>query len=149
MRIFTFFPLLTIPVGFYNFIVFLAYLMGGPEGERAAERAAAFANERLSVRMPTGGLWEITTGDILLAVALVLLFVELLKSTSNGRHAIVNHALSLLLFIVCLVEFLILPQFATSVFFLIMLMTLLDVLAGVVVAIIAVQRQEYGGDYAD
>ena len=51
-----------------------------------------------------------------------------------------NHAVSMILFIVCLVEFLLHPNFATSAFFIVMVMTLLDVLAGVVVTIVSARR---------
>jgi hypothetical protein len=71
---------------------------------------------------------------------MVLLFVELLKSTHTGAEAIINHGLSLILFIICLIQFLLIPGFATSVFFLIMVMTLLDVLAGVIVTIVSARR---------
>ena len=73
-------------------------------------------------------------------LSLILLFVELLKSTSSQWVAIVNHTLSMVLFVVCLVEFLLLPGFAGSVFFLILTMVLLDVLAGFIVTIIASRR---------
>jgi hypothetical protein len=53
---------------------------------------------------------------------------------------IFNHALSMLVFIICLIEFLLVPAFSTSVFFIIMAMALLDVLAGVVVTIISARR---------
>ena len=71
---------------------------------------------------------------------LVVLFIELLKSTTSRRIAIINHALSMILFIVCLVEFLLAPAFATSTFFLITVMVLLDVLAGFIVTIVAARR---------
>ena len=44
------------------------------------------------------------------------------------------------LFIICLVEFLMFEGFATSVFFLIMLMTLMDVMAGFMVTIASARR---------
>lgn len=144
MSMFTFFPLLAIPVVFYNVIVGVGSIFGAGEGGEGAAAAGAglnrFADERFTVHMPTGGEWIVTSGDILLTVALVLLFVELLKSTSTGRSAIANHALSLVLFIVCLIEFLLWPPFATSVFFLITVMTLLDVLAGFIVTIVTARR---------
>jgi hypothetical protein len=90
--------------------------------------------------MTSGSPWPISLGDLLLAFALVVLFVELLKSTTSRRIAIINHSLSMILFIVCLVEFLLAPAFATSVFFLLTLMVLLDVLAGFIVTIIAARR---------
>jgi hypothetical protein len=90
--------------------------------------------------------WVVSFGDLMVLVALVLLFIELLKSTSTGTSAIFNHALSMLVFIICLVEFLLHPAFATSVFFLIMIMSLLDVLAGVVVTIVSARRDvEFAG----
>jgi predicted neutral ceramidase superfamily lipid hydrolase len=84
--------------------------------------------------------WLVSLGDLILAVALVVLFIELLKSTTSRRVAIINHSLSMILFIVCLVEFLLAPAFATSTFFLLTLMVLLDVLAGFIVTIVAARR---------
>ena len=64
-----------------------------------------------------------------------------LKSTSSRRVAIINHSLSMILFIVCLIQFLLFGAFATSTFFLITLMVLLDVLAGFIVTIVASRRE--------
>ncbi|HHI89085.1 MAG TPA: hypothetical protein ENK01_03945, partial [Hellea balneolensis] len=76
----------------------------------------------------------------LIALSLCMLFFELLKSTGIGRAAIMNHAFSMVLFIICLVEFLMFGAFATSVFFLIMLMALMDVMAGFMVTIASARR---------
>lgn len=96
---------------------------------------------------PMGSVhWTVSFGDLMVLIALLLLFIELLKSTSTGTSAIFNHALSMLVFIICLVEFLLHPAFATTVFFLIMIMSLLDVLAGVVVTIVSARRDvEFAG----
>lgn len=78
---------------------------------------------------------------------MTFLFLEILKSTSTGTATIVNHGISLLLFILCLVQFLLMPNFATSTFFILMSMTLLDVLAGVIVTIVSARRDfGVGGD---
>ncbi len=90
--------------------------------------------------MASGGLWPITLGDLFLAGSLMVLFVELLKSTNSRNIAIINHSLSMILFVVCLVEFLLLRGFSTSVFFLMLLMVLLDVLAGFIVTIVSSRR---------
>ena len=82
-----------------------------------------------------------SVGDLLLAGALVVLFIEVVKSTASRRIAVVNHGLSMGLFVICLVELLLAPAFATSTFFLITLMVLLDVLAGFIVTIAAARRQ--------
>jgi len=124
-------PLLVIPVILYNIVV----LTGG----------AALADERLreplfSIGMASGAQWNVGAGDMILFLALILLFFELLKSTSSQKVAIVNHALSMILFVICLVEFLLLRGFATSTFFLIVAMVMLDVLAGFIVTIIAARK---------
>jgi len=141
--IFNVFPLVLIPVLTYNIWAF---------GSTAANNnnADVVRGHLMDawVRMPmaSGVEWVITFGDVMVLMALLLLFIELLKSTSTGTAAIFNHALSMLVFIICLVEFLLHPAFATSVFFVIMIMALLDVLAGVVVTIISARRDvEFAG----
>ena len=129
-------PLLVLPVALYNGAV-LVGLEGGFSAPDAAER---LAEPVFSVPMASGALWTVGLGDLLVIAALAVLFVELLKSTSSRGAAVVNHGLSMALFIGCLVEFLLLEAFATSGFFLILLMVLLDVLAGFVVSITAARR---------
>ena len=129
-------PLLLIPVVIYNIVVLF-----GVSGQGAYLGADAMLREPLfSVSMTSGASWDVGVGDLILFLSLLLLFFELLKSTSSQKVAIVNHALSLVVFIVCLVEFLLLKGFATSTFFLILTMVMLDVLAGFIVTIIAARR---------
>ena len=63
-----------------------------------------------------------------------------MNSTTSHRVVIINHALSMMLFVACLVEFLLAPAFATSTFFLLTLMVVLDVLAGFIVTIASTRR---------
>lgn len=126
-------PLLILPVAAYNLLALLGDGFSAADGGR-------LDGPMLYVSMASGGRWGVSLGDVLVFGALCVLFVELLKSTSSRRHAIVNHGLSMLLFVVCLVEFLLLPAFATSTFFLISTMVLLDVLAGFTVSIMAARK---------
>ena len=130
----------------------MAFVFGG--GNADAETAEAMvegaktfspmldnlANGLFSVPMISGVHWKVTSGDALLLFAVGMLFFEIVKATSTGTSTIFNHALSMVIFIICLVEFLLFPQFATSVFFIITMMTLLDVLAGVMVTIVSARR---------
>jgi len=129
-------PLLVVPVVIYNLVI----LLGGSAPDAVLGQASVLSEVLFRVPMTSGAVWSISVGDLILFLSLILLFVELLKSTSSQRVAIVNHALSMVLFVVCLVEFLLLPGFAGSVFFLILTMVLLDVLAGFIVTIIASRR---------
>ena len=108
------------------------------EVEAKREAVAVLVSPGRSDACPEG--FAVAFGDVLVLLALILLFIELLKSTSTGTAAIFNHALSMLVFIICLVEFLLHPAFATSTFFVILVMALLDVLAGFIVTIIASRR---------
>jgi hypothetical protein len=141
--IFNVFPLILIPVLTYNIWAFGSTAANNNNAEIVRENLThAWAR----IPMASGVEWTVAFGDVMVLMALLLLFIELLKSTSTGTAAIFNHALSMLVFIICLVEFLLHPAFATSVFFVILVMSLLDVLAGVVVTIISARRDvEFAG----
>ena len=128
-------PLLVIPVILYNIVVLTGLGGGGLQAADEALRQAMF-----SIPMTSGASWNVGVGDLILFLSLILLFFELLKSTSSQKVAIVNHALSMILFVVCLVEFLLIRGFATSTFFLIVSMVMLDVLAGFIVTIISARK---------
>lgn len=147
MAIFGIFPLLTVPVIIYNLMAFV--FSKRPEitddaanigSQKAAAMVQTLQQPMVSLPMVSGANWTMTGGDLLILISLIFLFVEILKSTSTGTATIMNHAVSMILFIVCLVEFLLFPQFATSIFFVLTMMTLLDVLAGVVVTIVSARR---------
>lgn len=145
--IFGIFPLLVIPVILYNLIALVGG--GSVETTNAAGQLISsvqapingLLNERfLGLPMISGVEWVLTKGDAIVLLAVTFLFLEILKSTSTGTATIINHGISLLLFIICLVQFLLMPNFATSTFFILMSMTLLDVLAGVIVTIVSARR---------
>jgi len=136
-------PLLVIPVVIYVLVVLTGGLLN-TEGVVAAE--AALRNPIFSIPMVSGTPWNVGAGDLILFLSLILLFFELLKSTSSQKVAIVNHALSMILFIGCLVAFLLVKGFTTSTFFLILTMVMLDVLAGFIVTIISARKDlDFGG----
>ena len=129
------FPLLALPVALYNLVLLT---MSG--GVSTADAPGQLGAPLFTIHMTSGGAWPVSLGDLFLAGSLIVLFIELLKSTNSRNMAIINHSLSMVLFVACLVEFLLLKGFATSVFFLITLMVLLDVLAGFIVTIVASRR---------
>ncbi|MEM9601058.1 MAG: hypothetical protein AAF926_08550 [Pseudomonadota bacterium] len=142
MRALSIFPLMIVPVIIYNLMALSGQALSSIDAMR--ER---LDTDFMTVAMASGVNWSITPGHALTALALVCLFFELIKSTGTGRAAVMNHAFSLILFIVCLVQFLLMPAFATSVFFIVGIMTLLDVLAGFMVTI-ASARRDFGVDAA-
>ncbi|HWV20530.1 MAG TPA: hypothetical protein VN036_05850 [Devosia sp.] len=123
-------PLLVVPFVLYNIAVFL-FFGGNPVNWGAG---------LFSIPMPSGMPWAITAGDLLLVVGIVALFFEVLKSTQTARNSIIEHMLSMLLFVVFLVEFLLVGAASSSVFFLLMVMSLIDVVAGFTVSITSASR---------
>jgi hypothetical protein len=135
-------PLLMIPVILYNIVV----LTGVVGGAGAVAADGSLRDVLFTIPMTSGASWNVGVGDMILFLSLILLFFELLKSTSSQKVAIVNHALSMILFVICLVEFLLIKGFATSTFFLIVTMVMLDVLAGFIVTIISARKDlDFGG----
>jgi hypothetical protein len=126
----TAFPTLALPVAFYA----VAAAFGG-DGFRESIDANV-----LQFPMPAGVVWELSWGEVIVLAGLVALFIDLLKVTGSGTASIVNHILSALVFVVCLIFFLITPAFVTSPFFLLTFMCLLDLIAGFTITIIAARR---------
>ena len=120
----------SVPLLAFVVMAYVAFASGG----------ADFALTRFTVAMPSGGEWQISLGDMMLAFSLFVLFFEILKSTRTGGNSVVDHALSMIVFVVCLILFLIWPPAGTSLFFLIMLTTLIDVIAGFSVTIRSARR---------
>ena len=123
-------PLLLIPLIAYNFFVFL-FMQGNPAG---------WAAKLIEIPMVSGVQWVLTAGDLMLVGGLVCLFFEVLKSTNIGRASVVEHMLSTLVFVIFLVEFLLVGAAASSVFFILMIMAIFDVVAGFTVSISSATR---------
>jgi membrane-anchored protein YejM (alkaline phosphatase superfamily) len=121
------FPLLLIPFAIYNII---AFLMPG----------VAWSSVVSSVHMMSGVDWTMTTGDVLVALAILLLCGEVMKSSRISRRTIIDHALSLILFLGMLIEFILVKQAATATFFLLLVVGFIDVLGGFAFTLRSAQR---------
>ena len=73
-------------------------------------------------------------------IGLVLLFVEVMKSTRTSNVSVIDHLLSTFVFVAFLVEFLLVRGAGHSVFFTLMVISLVDVLAGFSVSLRAAGR---------
>ena len=111
-------PLLIIPFAIYNII---ALLMPG----------VRWTDQIAGISMMSGATWTITPEDALITLAILLLFVEIFKaSRTSSSRSLIDHMLSMLLFIAMLIEFLLVAVAATSTFFLLMMITFVDVIGG-------------------
>jgi hypothetical protein len=122
-------PLTLIPLVAYNLFAFNGN--GVPD---------TWATEVFSVDMISGARFTMVTGDVLITGALVALFIEILKATRIGTVSLTDHIFSILAFIVYLVEFLLFDFAATSVFFILMVIALIDGIAGFSITIAGARR---------
>lgn len=120
-------PLLIIPLAIYNILVFL---MPGTD----------WATQLTTVHMMSGALWTISMEEGFIALSLLFLFFEIIKSTRITSRSIIDHMLSMLLFAVSLAEFLLVQQAGNSTFAILLCVMLLDVVAGFSVSVRVAQR---------
>ena len=126
------FPKMLIAVLVYNVLILAGGAMDHPAG--------TVLERNVPVTVFSGDIWKISLGDGLVILALMLLFVEIIKATRTSRREILNHALSTLTLAGALVEFIVVKGVGTSTFFLITLMCLFDVVAGYTVSIVSARR---------
>ncbi len=137
LKILRLIPLLLLLLIAYNLVILFA---GEPTDANPDPVLKMFTTPLFSIPMLSGGLWTFTLEHLFLAGGLLFLFFELIKATSIGGAAIAEMAISTLVFIVFLVEFLLVAPASTSLFFLLMMMTLIDVIAGYVIGIKVARR---------
>jgi hypothetical protein len=121
------FPLLLVPFAIYNIV---AFLMPGVSWTAAVT----------TVRMASGADWAMSAGDLLVTLGVLMLFGEVMKSTRIGIRTVVDHALSLVVFLAMLVEFMLVKQCATATFFLLLVISFIDILGGFAVTLRSAQR---------
>jgi hypothetical protein len=113
------FPLLLIPLAICNIIVFL---MPG----------VLLTEPVLTLILMSGVPWPVTLGDTLLALGIILLLFEIIKGARPGGKYLTDHFLSLVVFGGAAAEFVMLPQFGSSTYFMLTLLALVDLLSGFV-----------------
>ncbi len=121
------FPLLIIPFAIYNIF---AFLFGVTDWTGAVA----------SIHIVSGAQWSISCGDMLIGFGIFVLFVEMLKATRIGVRSIIDHMLSMVIFVVMLIEFLLVQRAGTSTFFLLMVIAFVDVLGGFTITIRTAER---------
>ena len=121
------FPLLLVPFAIYNIV---AFLMPG----------VSWSSTLTTVHLASGADWTMSASDMLITLAVLLLFGEVMKSTRIGMRTVVDHGLSLILFLGMLVEFLLVKQAASATFFLLLVISFIDVIGGFAVTLRSAQR---------
>ncbi len=106
----------------------------------AAISMAALDSTLLSFGLLSGAAFLFLVKDVLILAGLILLYAELSKATRTTNVSIADHTLSLGLLVICLVELIVVPFCGTATFFLLTVMTAIDVIAGFTITITGAKR---------
>jgi hypothetical protein len=120
------FPLLIIPFVLYNMIAFLLSL--------------EFSTPLFNVPLLSERSMSVNTGDMLVILAVLLLYLEILKATRLSSKGIMDHVLSMILFLGMTIEFIAVRQAATSTFLILVALAFVDVIGGFTISIRTAQR---------
>jgi hypothetical protein len=112
------FPLLLIPLAVYNIIVFLM-------------PSVSLAEPVLKLTLMSGAEWPVNLNDMLLALGIFLLLLEVIKGARPGAKFLTDHLLSLVVFGAAAAEFVLWPRFGTSTYCLLAMLALVDFLSGI------------------
>jgi hypothetical protein len=102
------FPLLLLPFAFFNIVVFLLNIpLSDPVFTiplmSDAHRAARVRSQHCGDH-----------GDLIVAIGMLLLYVEVVKAARPGGRSIMDHLLSFILFVAMAAELLLVPRAASS-----------------------------------
>ena len=88
--------------------------------------------------------------DVFIMFGVIVLYFEILKATRTSRSTIVDHMLSMVVFIIFLIEFIVVAGAGTATFMVLLMMSLLDVVAGFTITISTARRDmTFGGHGGD
>ena len=109
------FPLLLIPFALYNMIAFLLNM--------------PFTDTLFSIPLMADRRLPVTTGDLLLVIAMLLIYVEVLKVTRVSK-TVMDHLLSFILLAAMLAELVLVPRVTTPTLMLMAVLSFVDVIIG-------------------
>jgi hypothetical protein len=112
------FPLLLIPLAVFNIVVFLM-------------QGVSMTEPLFRLTLMSHAEWQITLSDILIALGMLLLLLEVIKGARPGAKFLMDHLLSLVVFGAAAAEFVLWPKFGNSTFFLLTLLALVDFIGGI------------------
>ncbi|MGE0035701.1 MAG: hypothetical protein AB7S93_08715 [Xanthobacteraceae bacterium] len=111
------FPLLLVPFALYNMAVFLLDLPP--------------SHEIATIPLPSDRSMSVSLGDALVALAMFLLYLEVLKAARFAGKGAMDNVLALLLVAGMGAELALVPQAQTSTFLLLTVLAFVDLLIGI------------------
>ena len=107
-------------------------------------------NTLISYTLPSTTEWQVTFGDLFIFLGIIFLYIEIFKATRTTTGSILDHTLSMVVFVGMLLQFVLSAKAGNSVFAALTLMALVDVVAGFTVTIVSARRDfGFGGNNPD
>jgi hypothetical protein len=111
------FPLLLIPFAFFNMAVFLLNM--------------PFTDTVFSIPLQPGREMAVDLGDLIVAIGILLLWIELVKAVRPGGKSMIEHVISFILFAGMAAELVFVPEAESSTLSLLAVLGFVDFMAGI------------------
>jgi hypothetical protein len=121
------FPLLLIPFALYNMIIFLLNM--------------PVTDTVFSIPLLEGRRLPVTTGELLLGIAMLMLYVEVLKAARLGGKSVMDHVLAFALLAGMAAELALLPRATSPTLLLLAGLAFVDLITGLSLAIRRKRRE--------
>lgn len=131
---------ISIPLFVYLLIAAnVVMIAGGPHNPMTNIILAEFS-------LPSGARTILTVSDLLIIAGVLFLYIETFKATRTSVLSIVDHSLSLLVFVAFLIEYLVVEAVGNATFLILSITSLMDVIVGFTVTISTAKRDlTFGG----
>ncbi len=126
--------ILSIPLFFYLLIGANIVMLTGPIDQSMLNVII------YEFKLPSQRVVILTVSDAFIMASLFFLYIETFKATRTSVISIIDHAFSLLAFVIFLIEFLVIPRLGNPTFLIMMLASLMDVVMGFTVTISTAKR---------
>jgi hypothetical protein len=128
-----------------NFPLFVFLLIGYNIIQFPASEAAPSPLDAVVFKMNliSGAVVSLTLNTLMILTGLVFLYLEILKAMRSSVTTIINHTLSMLVFILFLVEFIVVKNAGTPAFLTLTVMALVAVIAGFTISISTARRDVF------
>ncbi len=103
-------------------------------------QVSALEEALIVITMMSGATLSLTGNVLFILLGLFFLYVEIFKATRTDKTSMIEQSLSMMLFVVFLVEFLLVKSAGTATFLVLTFIQLLDVMAGFTVTVSTARR---------
>jgi len=121
------FPLLLIPFALYNMVVFLLNM--------------PFTETVFAIPLVSDRRLPVSVGDLVVAIGMLLLYVEVMKAARPGGKGIMDHVLSFVLLLAIAGELVLVPRASTVTLLLLAVLGFVDLLTGISLSLRARRRR--------